>query len=533
MTSETTSGLLSDLRCAYLDGEEIIASGLPASVATALIRTATGDRVEGMLVADEARFADLPTGTHVVELHAADGRLVAEELVSVRGGPGDDPIMGFATSFDQLTVPESLDWLRSLRCTVVQVYDWMESYSKPLGPLGIYRDVLGREVDRRALEELIDGIRRMGAVAQAYTPVCAADPGAHPHWRLFRNDGAPQTLGDLLEVMDPGNHGWQQHWLRQYGQAADVLGFNGFHLDTYGYPRAAVDARGNQCELADGYAAFIAAVRSKRPRDVISFNQVNGVPAGIKPPCRPGFRYVEAWPPNDRWCHLEGLMARSAGRPDGPQGDTLAIYPPVWSENRAGALRTVVLTEAIATALGLGTLMFGDAAGVLRQPYYVDHERLTRQEAGTALAWHRFGLRCRDLFRQGADTSWSELSDENAAVTVSAQLPVRPDPSGGALFARVVKRPQTLAVSLLDLSGSNDGSWSAPTGPGTCTHAVVTALVPQPRRWSADVAVLGRNGGRFAPVPLTEVSHREGRAVGCRVSIVDGWSVLRLKQTPA
>ena len=146
-------------------------------------------------------------------------------------------------------------------------------------------------------------------------------------------------------------------------------------------------------------------------------------------------------------------MARSAGRAP-RQGDTLAIYPPVWEQDRERGLRTVVLTEAIATALGIGTLIWGDDAGVLRHPYYVDHERLTTAEAETALAWHRFALRCRDLFRFGHDTSWYELDDENAAVTVAAAAAAKPEPVGGALFTRVVRDAGTIVVSLIDLSGS-------------------------------------------------------------------------------
>ena len=192
-------------------------------------------------------------------------------------------------------------------------------------------------------------------------------------------------------------------------------------------------------------------------------------------------------------------------------------------------LRTVVLTEAIATALGIGTLIWGDAAGALRHPYYVDHERLTEAEADTALAWHRFGLRCRDLFRFGEDTSWYELDDENAAVTVAASATAKPEPVGGALFTRVVRDAGTVVVSLIDLSGSREGSWSEGTGAGSCEAATVTALVEHPEHWRASVAVLGRDGGRFAPVELEVGSHREGRAVTCEVPIVDGWSVLRLE----
>ncbi len=86
----------------------------------------------------------------------------------------------------------------------VQIYDWMETYSAPLGPAGRYQDRVGRMIDRPALEALIAGVKRFGAVPQAYAPVLAADPGDQAELRLYRTDGAPQSLGDLLDIISPG-----------------------------------------------------------------------------------------------------------------------------------------------------------------------------------------------------------------------------------------------------------------------------------------------------------------------------------------
>jgi dextranase len=520
---------LAGVRCAYLTGEPIRVDWLGDEVAVALVRTAFGHEYPGRLLNGEALITGVPAGTHALELRSADGALLVEELLSVRDAAGDDPILAFATSFDSATVPLSLRWLERLRCTVVQIYDWMETYSSPLGQEHVYHDRIGRAIHRDALIDLIEGLKGFGAVPQAYAPVIAADPGETPDLRLYRNDGAVESLGDLLDIMDPGAPAWHEHWLRQYGAAADELGFSGFHLDTYGYPRGAVDADGKTVEIRERYDAFVRAVRAARPDDLLSFNQVNGVPSAFDPPEPPSFRYAEVWPPNDRWRHLEGLMARSTGS-GGRRGDTLAIYPPVWDEDRGDALRTAILTEAVTTMLGIGVLIWGDSTAALRHPYYVDHERLLPQEAETVMEWHRFALRCRDLFKTGEDTSWYELDDENAAVTVSAALPVRPEPVGGSVFARIVRTDRTVVISLLDLSGSADGSWSDGTAPGTCTAAKVSALVPEVETWRADVAVLGRNEGRFAPLELSVEPHREGMAVSAEVPLVAGWSVLRLEK---
>lgn len=230
-------------------------------------------------------------------------------------------------------------------------------------------------------------------------------------------------------------------------------------------------------------------MRSSRPGDVLSFNQVNGVPAGLAAPSPPGFRYVEVWPPNLGWRPLEGLLSRSAGHA-ARQGDTLAIYPPVWNSGRSAALRTVVLTQAIATVLGAGTLMYGDAVGVLREPYYPDHERLRGDEPREVLAWNRFALRCRDLFTDGEDTTWYE-------------------------------------IGLIDLTGSTSGSWQSGTDAGSCREAAVTMLVDEPERWRADAAILGTADGRFRAVELTRQRHREGVAVTVTVPVLAGWTVVR------
>jgi hypothetical protein len=195
---------------------------------------------------------------------------------------------------------------------------------------------------------------------------------------------------------------------------------------------------------------------------------------------------------------------------------------------REAALRTVLCTEAVATCLGASALLYGDVNAVLCDPYYPKHERLSAGEATTTIAWHRFALRCRDLFLEGEDTSWYDIADDNGAVGVVWDGPVRPEPVGGTVFARVVRAEDCVAVSVLDLTGSAHGSWAEPTAPGRCRSARVRLLLPAPDTWHASVATLGRHGDRFVPATLTPASHREGRAVEVEVPVESGWSVLRL-----
>ncbi len=528
-----------DLRAFYPTGAEIELGQLPAGTARVVARRATGAAVEAR-VDGTARLAGLGPGTYAVEAQAADGTLLAEELTTVATHAGERPVHGFATSFDDDSTPAVLEWLRALRCTVVQIYDWMATYTAPLGPPGGWPDPSGRPVSFDALRALASGIRGQGAVAHAYAPVYAVDlPFAadHPELLMYRNDGAPQSFFDFIQLADPLNLEWQRHFADAYGRAADAVGFNGFHIDTYGYPRQATDRNGHRIDMGAAYESFLSFFRSRRPHDLVSFNQVNGVPSAIELAPGPRFRYCEVWPPNGAWRHLEGLMDRSAGvaghlgpsLKDDVMRGTIACYPPVWgSEDGPGALRTVVLTEAVATCLGASALLYGDRTAALCDPYYPKHQRLSSDQADMVMAWHRFALRCRDLFIDGEDTSWYEIDDENGAVAVDWDGPVRPEPLGGTVLARVVHSEGRVAVGVVDLSGSRNGLWSEATAPGTCRSVRVRVLLPAPEQWDATAAVLGTGGGRFMPVPSTVVPHRQGRALQVELPVAAGWSVLRL-----
>jgi dextranase len=521
-----------DLKTRYDPSREVEVEDLPPGTEAVVCRTAFGEEHHLDLRSGRAVSRELPAGTHAFEAWSGD-QLLEEEFATIDPAVGSPPVMAFATSFVADEVDRVLTWLRALRCTVVQVYDWMERYSAPLPSAEDYEDPLGRRLSRSALGRLVDGIHDLGAVAQAYAPVVAADPAfarSHREWMLVRNDGAPQALGDLLDMMDPETSGWQEHWTRSYLGAAEQIGFDGFHLDTYGYPRRAFLHDGSVRPMDTAYRVFVERIRAAAPCAALSLNQVNGFPGPFPLPAPPAFRYVEVWRPNDRWRHLEALLARSAGK--AAARGVLALYPPVWEGERWSALRTVCRSEAVATALGSSLLVLGDREGALSGPYYPDHEELDAAEAAHVLEWHRFALRSRDLFSSGTDTSWVDIGDENGAVQVEAWgTPVGPEPSGGGVFARVVRSGPVTAVSCLDLSGSANGSWAEPTAAGIASEVQVRVLVSCPERCRAEVATLDAAGGRFRAAQLREVAHREGRAVELSLPLQRGWAVARVTES--
>ena len=364
---------------------------------------------------------------------------------------------------------------------------------------------------------------------------------------------APQKRSATsLDIMDPGSVEWQRQWLARFGPLRPTRSAStGLHLDTYGHPRVAVDSlRSPEAAPMDSGIRLVhpRCVRQARPGDVLSFNQVNGVPAAAPEPPRdrPGFRYVEIWPPNDRWRHLEALMSRSAGRHSVPRGDTLAIYPPVRGAASArAALRTVVLSEAIATALGIGTLIFGDAGAAFRHPYYVEHERLdpAEQVRTGAAAGIALGCVAGDLFRRGLEEH--ELVRASTTRMRPGQGELGGDCSGDARSRKagscsvVVRhtartrcrrgqrdRPVGSSVEgSVVLAATEPGVCMQADGRGARVESRPSAGARRRRFWGA-TATRG-----FVPSRDLPSRCRIGRDGRWRASVplVDGWSVLRLE----
>jgi dextranase len=548
-TVKSGEGTLDSVRAFYRTDEKIVVNDVPSLTTCVVALHANGTRVEAVS-SDYYALSALKPGTYAVQALGEGDRLLAEALTTVGTHAGERPVHGFATSFGDEDVSTVLEWHRALRSTVVQVYDWMASYTEPLGPATGWEDPSRRPVSFDALRALASGLHAHGCVTHAYVPIYAVGnefAHDHPEMLMYEDNGEAIRFLDQIVLANPGNQAWQQHFVDAYGAAADAIGFDGFHIDTYGYPRLAFDADGNSIDPRSAYESFLVFVREAWPTALISFNQVNGVPANAVLARGPRFRYCEVWPPNVGWRHLEGLLDRSSGRTghlrhENEGGDrmrgSIACYPPVWGmdgangtvedDERDASLRTDVLTEAIATSLGASALIFGDRRAALCDPYYPKHARLTVDEGATVLRWRRFALRCRDLFIDGEDTSWYEINDENGSVAVEASAPVRPEPIGGSLFARVVHAPECVTVGLIDLTGSTDGMWSESSAAGSLTQATVRVLVDRPENWRAAAAVLGAADEHFAALASRVVSHRQGRALEVDVPLVGGWSVLRL-----
>src|ERR1039458_9901972 len=145
----------------------------------------------------------------------------------------------------------------------------MATDREPLGPKSGWKDLSNRPVSFGALRALAAGLKTLGAVAHAYAPVYAvgnAFADAHPQMLMYRGDGEAIRFLDQIVLANPANVDWQRHFVAAYGSAADAIGFDGLHIDTYGYPRVGHDLEGNAIDMRTAYESFPRFVDRKSPR---------------------------------------------------------------------------------------------------------------------------------------------------------------------------------------------------------------------------------------------------------------------------
>jgi len=200
------------------------------------------------------------------------------------------------------------------------------------------------------------------------------------------------------------------------------------------------------------YESFLTFLRRRPAEDQISFNQVNGVPSASGCPLGPVFGTAKVWPPNDQWRHLEALMDRtSAGLGSWPAAATggelvrgsIACYPPVWGR---GDKEEPVLGAAREGRIAYGAVhprLWPLVSAPVRCSMATSMPCCATRTTPSTSVWrwgggdrHRLAPLCPAVPRPVPGRRRHQLvrhSDENGAVALEWDGPVRPEPVGGTV----------------------------------------------------------------------------------------------------
>lgn len=426
-----------------------------------------------------ADLGPLPSGGFGVELTTLGGA-VARTAVQVTDDPRGALRYGFVVDYrpgrDLAAVTDNL---RRLHLTGVQFYDWAYRHADLVGGGETYDDALGQPVALSTVRALIDACHRVGSDALGYAAVYAVGPKEWPEWEhdaLLTPTGAPYGLGDFLFIVDPAADDWLEHFTGDLTASVAQVGFDGFHLDQYGYPKRAHRPGGEPVDVADSFMTMIGRVRAALPAARLVFNNVNDFPTWATAHAPQDAVYIEPWEPSIGLEHLAQVAARAraegAGKPV-----VFAAYQHVYDSAPAAASDlATALTMATLHSHGATQLLCGEADRILVDPYYVRNHTVEPSTAALLHRWYDFLVEHAELLTAPGitDVTGSYAGGYNDDLDVSyADTAVGHLAAPGKVWRRVTQAGDRLVVHLINLAGQDDTLWDAPRnvptdpGPGT------------------------------------------------------------------
>lgn len=385
------------------------------------------------------------------------------------------PRYGFLSDFGPEQTERDIeargDSLRRYHLNVVQFYDWMWRHYKLLPPPGAgdeFTDALDRRLSLRAVQEAIARVQADGSAAMAYGAVYGAEPefaDQHPELRLYDEEGKPVSLAELFYVMniDPASP-WVSLMVAEFAEVVREMGFDGIHLDQYGFPHTAQDSEGKMVDLAVCFPGLIdkarRAVVAERPGAGVIFNAVTNWPIETVAPTSQDVVYIEVWPPYESYNDLRDLIGEGKRLSGGKQVILAAYLSPFLDAEEPDvpqAEAAAMLATAVITASGGFHLLLGERDGVLCDPYYPKYATLSPKFVPKMRAYYDFLVRYEELFSApDVEDCSQELS---AKSTGSTALSAQAEP--GEVWIILTRKPGYLMVHLLNLFDQRDIKWNA------------------------------------------------------------------------
>lgn len=409
---------------------------------------------------------------------------------------------------------DEVPWMAKLHLNLVQFYDWMYKHDQLVGP-ETYVDLMGREVDRRAVEERISRFRRHGMMSIAYGAVYAASrkfAEMHPDWALYTSAGEPFDFIGIFRIMDISpDSPWSGHIVGQYEDAVRRLGFDGIHMDTYGCPKTGWSRRDGKVRLERLETHFPKLIDRTREtlggaRDDVCliFNNVGNWPVDAVGSAAQDAIYIEVWKPYERYHHLREIIDGAKRCGQGKNVILAAYLKPFREPGKLGipgAENAMRLLTAAVTAHGAYHLLFGEEDGVLTQGYYVDHSKLREGFKRTVRDYCDFIVRYGHLmFDAGLrDVSMTHADGDNEEYRFEGfEWSAYGEP--GKVWTVIREKADVKLVHFINLSGAGDDLWNeGKEEPPEVSGRVVRVAVDLPVR-SVFLASPDREGGRAVPL---------------------------------
>lgn len=519
------------VKAVFATGEEVVIElrGLPAAVTVSLWQA--GVRVAAVEAGgDVVSFMAVPPGGYGVEA-ALGGDVLARTAVSV----GQDAMRyGFVVDYRPGREPgEVAEFARRLHLTDVQFYDWGYRHADLNGGGEDYADALGQPVSLDTVRRLVGALAEAGTRSLGYAAVYGVGEADLDAWSsavLRRADGEPWGLGDFLTIVDPADATWLRHFSEDLELAQERTGFDGFHLDQYGYPKRARRTDGAVVDLAEGFATMIETVRQALPTARLVFNQVNDFPTWRTGGSPQDAVYVEVWPPHTSLADLARLT--TACREHDKPVVISAYLKPFEGEDLDGADVAAGLVMATVFSHGGSHLLVGEADRILTDPYYVRNHAMRPQTGRLLRRWYDFLVENGQFLTDPSivEVTGAYASDYNGDLDVSFDgAEVSWNARSGTVWRRVTRRGDDLVVHLINLVGQLDTEWDVAKQPVPGLAGGVLRVRPMTSAGCRVLVADPDGAGRLVEVPTREVDG----LIEAELPELQTWQLIVVKETDA
>lgn len=390
------------------------------------------------------------------------------------------PRYGFLSDFSPQEAhdgeSEDIAFLNRHHINLVQFYDWMYRHDElvPADGKTEFIDPMGRPLSLKVVLDKIKSLREKGIASIAYAAIYAGLKDyveKHPEQMLYAADGQPYSLIDLFFIMDISeNSDWCRHILPELRKTV-AFGFDGMHLDQYGFPKKAIhhaDGRKEVVALKDLYPAFIDAVRgdleNHRLDASLIFNNVSTYPVHTTAQSKQDAIYLEVWDPVTRLGDLKHIIDR-ARELSGKQVILAAYLPPFNPKNGVPAREAEIgarITLSTIFANGGYQILLGEDRKVLTTAYYPDYGPISDRFAPVLTRYYDYIVMYRDLLFDLAldDISMTFTGGINTEIVFAQENVVfSPTQQLDTVWTILKEKAGLTVIHMINLRGLDNDVW--------------------------------------------------------------------------
>ncbi|HEX7064581.1 MAG TPA: glycoside hydrolase family 66 protein [Bacillales bacterium] len=386
------------------------------------------------------------------------------------------PRYGFLSDFTNKEKGKLADVeaLNKFHLNVVQFYDWMYRHDDLIPPEDEFTDPMGRTLCYPVVKEKLDALHDKGMAGMAYGAVYASLKDfhdEHQEWGLYTGDGKPFHLIDLFYIMDISpESGWNDIIVSEFEKAVRE-GFDGIHMDQYGFPKKAVryvNGKKEWVDLAECYPVLIdqtkTALEKVNPEVGLIFNNVSNYPVHTTARADQEAVYIEVWPPVVHLRELRDLIDR--GRElSGNKHVILSAYLPTFKEEKdfdpIPAENGALLTMATIFASGGFHLLIGETNNVLTEAYYPSYGKMRSEFVEEVKRYYDFIVYYGELLYDFGlkDVSMTYTGGINTEVRFNGEVDCSPNGDVNTVWTMVKKLPNYQVIHIINLVSLEDDFW--------------------------------------------------------------------------